>query len=239
MSIAYVIPIYNEEAVIEETTRRVVNHLRGLPGSEVLLIENGSTDSSPELVDRLAAELDSETVRVIASHSQKGYGHAVKHGIAISTADTCLLTAADLPFGFSDLEQFALLAEPPPIVVGSKAHKDTVINNSLLRRVMSLGFRVLRRVTIGMRVKDSQGTIFIRTSDAQRLLPELQEGAYFFSTELLALAQQDGLAIAEVPVDYSAPREGSKVNPIEDSLAMFKGLLRLRTRLKQRAPANS
>lgn len=231
--LSYIVPIYNEEAVIADTTARIVERLASLPGSEVVLVENGSTDSSPALVEDLARHFVDSGVTVVAAHSAKGYGNAVRHGMAIASGDVQLLTAADLPFGFSDLDAFLALASPrPDLVVGSKAHPDTVIANSLMRRAMSLGFRVLRRATIGMRVRDSQGTIFLTAELSRRLQPHLSEGAYFFSTELIALAQRCGATIVEVPVDYSAPREGSKVKPVEDSLAMAKSLLKLRKRLR-------
>ncbi len=231
--ISYVVPIYNEEDVIADTTARIVARLESLPGSEVVLVENGSTDSSPALVDRLAEQYSRGSVSVVAAHSAKGYGNAVRHGMSIATGEVHLLTAADLPFGFSDLDAYLALAAPrPELVIGSKAHPDTVIANSRLRRVMSWGFRQLRRVTIGMRVGDSQGTIFLDADLSRRLQPHLTEGAYFFSTELIALAQRCDARIVEVPVDYSAPREGSKVKPLEDSIAMAKSLMALRKRLR-------
>ena len=66
---------------------------------------------------------------------------------------------------------------------------------------------------------------------AQSLLPELQSGAYFFSTELIVLASV-AARVVEVPVDYSNPRGDSKVRPVHDSIAVLRDMWALRRRLR-------
>ena len=116
-------------------------------------------------------------------------------------------------------------------MIGSKAHPASRVAASFKRRVMSRAFRLLRWAVIGMRVGDSQGTILIDRALAQRVRPHLEAGDFFFSTELIAIAEGLGVRAVEVPVDYSRPREGSTVRPVEDGLRMARALLDLRRRL--------
>jgi dolichyl-phosphate beta-glucosyltransferase len=230
--ISYLVPIYNEEQGLPATARAIAERLASHPGSELIMVENGSTDRSPVLVEELARDLARPGVGVVAAHSAKGYGNAMRHGIDIASGDLLVITAADLPFGFSDLDEALALDPRPALMIGSKAHPASKVAASLKRRAMSEAFRLLRRAVINLRVGDSQGTILIDRALAQRIRPHLKAGDFFFSTELIALASRMGVTPVEIPVDYSRPREGSTVRPLEDGLRMGRALLDLRQRLR-------
>jgi len=230
--ISYLVPIYNEEAALPASARAIADRLAHHPGSELIMVENGSTDRSPELVEELARELTRPGVNVVAAHSAKGYGNAMCHGIDLATGDLLVITAADLPFGFSDLDEALALEPRPALMIGSKAHPDSLVATSLKRRVMSEAFRLLRRAVINLKVGDSQGTILVDRALAQRIRPHLRAGGFFFSTELIAVANRMGRTPVEIPVDYSRPREGSTVRPLEDGLRMGRALVELRGRLR-------
>jgi dolichyl-phosphate beta-glucosyltransferase len=230
--ISYLVPVYNEEQGLPGSAVAIAERLASHPGSELIMVENGSTDSSPALVERLAEELRRPDVDVVAGHSSKGYGNAMRHGIDLASGDMLVITAADLPFGFSDLEEALALDPRPALMIGSKAHPASRVAASRKRRAMSRAFRMLRRVVIDLKVGDSQGTILIDRELAQRLRPHLTAGDFFFSTELIAVASRMGITPVEIPVDYSRPREGSTVRPVEDGVRMARALLDLRRRLR-------
>jgi glycosyltransferase involved in cell wall biosynthesis len=230
--ISYLVPVYNEEQGLPACARAIAGRLVQHPGSELIMVENGSTDRSPELVEELARELTRPGVAVVAAHSAKGYGNAMRHGIDLASGDLLVITAADLPFGFSDLDEALALDPRPALMIGSKAHPASKVSTSLKRRAMSEGFRLLRRAVIDLKVGDSQGTILVDRALAQRIRPHLVTGDFFFSTELIALASRMGVTPVEIPVDYSRPREGSTVRPLEDGLRMGRALLELRGRLR-------
>lgn len=230
--ISYLVPIYNEEAGLPASARAIADRLAHHLGSELIMVENGSTDRSPELVEELARELTRPGLGVVAAHSAKGYGNAMRHGIDLASGDLLVITAADLPFGFSDLDEALALEPRPALMIGSKAHPASKVATSLKRRAMSEAFRLLRRAVIDLKVGDSQGTILVDRALAQRIRPHLVAGDFFFSTELIALASRMGVTPVEIPVDYSRPREGSTVRPLEDGLRMGRALVELRRRLR-------
>lgn len=232
-TISYLVPVYNEDRVLAETARRIVGRLAEHPGSQLVMVENGSTDRSPLLVEELARELTSGTVTVVGAHSAKGYGNAMRHGIDLATGDMLVVTAADLPFGFSDLDAALGRAPRPALMIGSKAHPDSKVAISVKRRLMSGAFRWLRFVVVGLQVRDSQGTILIDRELARAVRPHLTAGGFFFSTELIALAARLGAVPVEVPVDYLTPRPGSTVRPVADGLSMGRALFDLRRRLRK------
>lgn len=229
------VPVHNEEKILPATTAALVERLQRDPGSEVILVENGSTDASPELVLELARDLSTPAVSVFAAESPKGFGHAYRAGLGVASGELIVFTAADLPFGFSDLDHTLVLQPRPAVAVGSKGHPDSRLEIGFIRRLMSAGFSLVRRVLLGLKVKDSQGTILMEGDLARSLLPQLVSGDYLVSTELLVLAAARGHAPVEVPVDYLDPRPDSRIRPLRDSLEMFSGLVRLRRRLGKRS----
>ena len=228
--LSYVVPVHNQEAVLPDTVPRLVARLRDHPGSEVLLVENGSTDGSMAVCVALAAVLDSPVVRVQAATAARGLGHALRRGMELARGDVIVLTAADLPFGFSDLDAYLATRPAPMLAIGSKAHPQSRVTASRLRQLMSGMFRVLRLLILGLRVGDSQGTILIQSALVRRILPYLRCGGFLITTEVVYAAQRAGAVAVELPIVYTAGG-ASTVSPLRDSTRMAFGLLSLRRRL--------
>ena len=71
-------------------------------------------------------------------------GYALRRGLEMAAGDVVVLTAADLPFGFTDLDAYLACSPRPAIAIGSKAHPQSRTRVPLQRRLMSESFRVLR-----------------------------------------------------------------------------------------------
>ena len=149
-TVTYVIPVHNQVAELRRTVRLLVARLAHLPGSEIILVENGSSDGSGPLCLSLAATFDGDEVGVRVTTSGKGLGYAWRRGMAMARGDTIVLTAADLPFGFTDLDGYLGMSPRPALVMGSKTHSDSQIETPLVRRAMSAGFGLLRASLIGL-----------------------------------------------------------------------------------------
>lgn len=241
LRLSYVLPVHNQEASLRASVVRLSQRLRQFPGSEVLLIENGSTDDSGAVCRALAAELTTDGVSVRAATSPRGMGHAYQRGLQLMSdaTDVAVLSAADLPFGYTDLDAFIRIVPRPEIAVASKSHVDSVTEIPATRKVMSAVFNTLRRALVGLTVSDSQGVCIIDARLARRVLPQLQCGDYLISTEIDCWAERYGATIVELPVVYRATGQ-STVSPLRDSMRMAAGLVALRRRLrKSRAVARS
>ena len=228
--ISYVLPVHNQERVIESSVRQLLARLHAFPGSEVILVENGSTDTSPELCAQLVAASGTSGVAVRVTQSEKGMGNALRRGIALATGDILVLTAADLPFGFTDLDALLACRPRPRLAIGSKAHPRSRTSVPIVRRTMSEAFRLLRLAVLGLRVRDTQGTILIDSDLAHAMAPLLRCADYLISTEIVAWGARLGATPKELPITYVAT-PGSTVSPVRDSLRMARGLFSLRHRL--------
>jgi dolichyl-phosphate beta-glucosyltransferase len=237
ITLSYVVPVHNEAATLERNVRRLEEHLQRFAGSRVLLIENGSSDDSWTVCQRLARADGPVTVEPYREPSA-GMGYALQRGVLeeLPRAEPnrwLVLTAADLPFGFTDLDGLVALLDAgqrPDVVVGSKAHPRSEIQTSPTRTAATLTYRVLRRIIAGMRTGDSQGTFMFRAETARDIAPKITSRDFFWSTEFTYYAERAGLTIVEVPVVLEEQQRASTVKPFKHGSKMLKQLVELRAR---------
>src|SRR5439155_12464625 len=102
------------------------------------------------------------------------------------------------------------------------------------RELISRGYNVLLHTVLNARFSDAQcGFKAIRADRARVLLPFVRDGAWFFDTELLVLAERMGLRIHEVPVDWVDDPD-SRVDLVPTALADLRGIVRLAHDLARR-----
>lgn len=223
------VPVFNEETDLDPNVRRLHAHLRDtFPYPfRITVADNASTDRTPRIAAALAAELaEVEWTRL----SEKGRGRALRAVWSRSGAPVLAYTDVDL-----STELTALLPLVAPLISG---HSDLAIGTRLApgarvvrgprREVISRCYNVLLRRTLAVRFSDAQcGFKALRRDVAERLLPLVRDGGWFFDTELLVLAERQGLRIHEVPVDWVDDPD-SRVDLLATALADLRGIARLR-----------
>jgi putative flippase GtrA len=228
LQVDIVVPVRNEERDLAPSVRRLVSYLReGFPFSaRVTIADNGSTDGTWAIADRLARDLDE--VRAVRME-EPGRGRALR---AIwSTSDAEVLAYMDVDLS-TDLN--ALLPLVAPLVSG---HSDLAIGTRLARgsrvirgpkrELISRCYNLLLHAFMGARFSDAQcGFKAIRREPARALLPLTQDTGWFFDTELLVLAERAGLRIHEIPVDWIDDLD-SRVDVVATALADLRGMVRL------------
>jgi dolichyl-phosphate beta-glucosyltransferase len=232
-SLTVIIGAHNSATSIVDTVAQLTERpleFGGLRLTELVIVENGSTDATWDVLSELATHHDASNIRVVLDRSEKGLGNALRAGARLVTGDYCLLTAADLPFGFSDLEKMAPMRSADRLIVGSKFHRASVCERDVRRQVASLGYRTVRRLMLGRLTKDTQGTIFLSTEVLQELAESTSSPGFFMTTELIFLARNRGVELAEVPVRLERNDQPSTVRIGRSSKEMLVELAALRRR---------
>jgi dolichyl-phosphate beta-glucosyltransferase len=209
-TLSIVIPIWNEErrlpallAGLQADADRVAHDL-GLELVEVIAVDDGSTDATPEVLAKFDALGD--RFRVIRFPRNRGKGAAVRDGMLVARSELALMSDADLS---TPLEELALLLaavkDGADVAIGSRAldRSKVLVHQPIYRELMGRIFnRLLRRIT-RLPYQDTQcGFKLFRLETALRLF-ELQRVAGFaFDAELLVNARRLGLRVEEIPVRW-------------------------------------
>jgi glycosyltransferase involved in cell wall biosynthesis len=222
-SLSVVIPAFNEEEILETTVSTIVSGVRrlGLEWFEIILCENGSTDSTPELAARLADEIDE--VRVITLE-RPDYGAAMRAGFFAATGEAIVNFDAD----YYDLDFLsAALDTEGDIVVAAKGILGSHDARVFSRRIVSRCFGWFVRSVLHVSVTETHGMKLFRRSTIAPILPNVFRTKDLFDTELLARAEYRGCAITELPVETTELRH-SRSGIVRRIPRTIWGLMRLR-----------
>jgi putative flippase GtrA/glycosyltransferase involved in cell wall biosynthesis len=236
-----VVPVYNEQETLEASITALHGFLTGSMREtwRITIADNASTDSTPDLADRLASRLPGVAILHLA---EKGRGRALKKAWSASTARVLVYVDEDLSTDLSALGPLVapLLSGHSDLAIGTRLDHSSRVARGGKREFISRSYNFLLRRTMGVTFSDAQcGFKAIRREVAERLLPLVEDTGWFFDTELLILAERSGLRIHEVPVDWiDDPR--SSVDIVATAKADLLGMARVATGIARgRIPVGS
>jgi glycosyltransferase involved in cell wall biosynthesis len=228
--VSFVVPACNAAIGIAAVVQQIGRRLDDLPGSEILVVENGSTDATWDVVCDTARHWTWSTP-LVPQRSDRGIGAAYRAGVAKASGTHVLLSADDLPFGFTDLDEFLGLPATTQLAIGSKAHPRSVVNRSIGRVAATKVFGLARRALLNSNVGDTQGTFWLDAELARRVVGRTVEDGFAMTTELVTLAERAGVRPVEVPVALLASHQGaSRIHWAADTTDMLGALVRIRRR---------
>jgi putative flippase GtrA len=228
LQVDIVVPVRNEEHDLAPSVRRLVSYLReGFPfTARVTIADNGSTDGTWAIADRLARDFDE--VRAVRME-QPGRGRALRAVWSQSDAEVLAYMDVDLSTDLNALLPLVapLLSGHSDVAIGSRLARGSRVIRGPKRELISRCYNMLLHACMGVRFSDAQcGFKAIRREQARALLPLTQDTGWFFDTELLVLAERAGLRIHEIPVDWVDDLD-SRVDVMATALADLRGMVRL------------
>lgn len=236
-SLSIVVPAYNEARRLPPFLQRTVTYLDQRRLSyEILVVDDGSQDHTPQAVELLAQQ--SPAVQLIQLTRNRGKGAAVRRGMQAARGTMQLFADADGATPIEELSHLeSALAAGADLAIGSRALASHDPNYTVQARwhrsvLGSIFNTIVQR--LGLRhIADTQcGFKLFRRSVAQDLFSVTCVDGYAFDLELLYISRQRGYRIAEVPVNWT-DQPGSKVRPWRDGLVMLRELMAIRKRNAQ------
>ncbi len=227
--LSIVIPAYNEEALIEASVRRFVAYLSSTNRNwELLVVSDGSTDRTPEIV-RALAEADPRVRLIDAPHG--GKGAAVRRGMLEAKGDWRFLSDADLSMPPEQIERFfdGPGGEPPyDVVIGSReAAGAQRFDEPWIRHFIGRAFNWTVCAVAVRGIQDTQcGFKLFSGAAAAAVFPRQLLDGFAFDVEILFLARKAGFSVGEVAIDWQHYGD-SKVSFANGALA-FVDILRVR-----------
>jgi glycosyltransferase involved in cell wall biosynthesis len=228
-SVEIVVPVHDEELTLAANVDHLVAYLRSeFPFRfSVTIADNASTDATPAIAGALADRYD----EVRALHlARKGRGLALRTAWLASAAHVVSYMDVDLS---TNLESFLPLVAPllsghSEVAIGTRLRHPARVTRQLNREVLSRGYNALVHTGFRVHFSDAQcGFKALRADVARHLLPLVVDDGWFFDTELLLLAERNGLRIHEVPVDWIEDLD-TRVDVLPTVASDLAGLWRVR-----------
>ncbi len=221
-SITFLVPALNEERKIEDTVKtiiRAINHFRC--DYEILLVNDGSTDATPQIMDRLARE--NQRIRVLHNKKNLGLGGAYKRGIQHVRKDYIMWVSGDN----------AETAEHIINIISHVGQADIVIpvlkagpTRPLLRRITSRLFTIIVNFLFGLKINYYNGAVVHRADLLKKIT--IRTNSFAYQAEALVKLSRLGCSYVEVPYS-SATYDGlfSYAMRPKNLLAVLKTLVSL------------
>ena len=225
--ISIVIPAYNEEKRIGRSIKQIVKYLDKKKYSyEIIVVDDGSIDKTIDVVKKAG----NKYVKIIKNKKNMGKGFSVKTGILNAKYPLVLFSDSDLATPIEELDKFMEYIKSYDIVIASRNLKESNIKvkQPVYRQLMGKTFPLLVNLIALGGFRDTQCGFKLFKTDAAKKIVSLQTfNRFSFDVEILFIAKKLGYKIKEAPVVW-IDKEGSKVNPIKDSIKMLIDLFKIR-----------
>ncbi|MFZ0392564.1 MAG: dolichyl-phosphate beta-glucosyltransferase [Terracidiphilus sp.] len=221
-----VIPAYNERARIVPTLEAVVACVRlHRWDAEVVVVNDGSTDNTADLVRRFA--LNAPEVRLMENPCNRGKGFSVRSGLLHAQGEIVMFSDADLSAPIEEAARlFDAIAGGADIAIGSRwlATSRQTHRQPMYRQIFGRCFNLLTRMVMRLPYADTQCGFKAFTRDAAQTVFQLMTiERWGFDPEILFIARKRRFRVKEVPVSWAHDAR-TRISYLRDGLQMLEEL---------------
>jgi glycosyltransferase AglD len=236
MFLSVILPVYNERNRLEANVDLLVAYLsKNFSSFEIIIVEDDSPDGSYDTALRIADRYKN----IVLLHNDYRIGRGASVALAMKKArgDYVVYMDADLA---TDIRYTKTLVDGlvsgASITTGSRLMKSSRAKRPASRNIASIAYNSLVRLIFGSKLYDHQcGFKGFNKKDVLGMIDLVQDGHWFWDTELLILCQNAGLKVYEFPVDWvhngGNSLANSKVHVLTDSFSMAEHILKFKYRL--------
>jgi glycosyltransferase involved in cell wall biosynthesis len=233
MRLSVVVPCFNEEGNIARVVTQAVSVGRSLCRElEIVVVDDGSTDGTPDVLRALGAEISE--LRVVTHRRNRGYGAAVRSGLDRAAMDYVFLTDGDGQFDLEELPAALRMLGEHDVVAGYRAKR----RDGWWRGLWGRSWTALVNRFLGLQVRDANCAFKLVPHTLLRSTDLRSEGA-LISAELLLEARRFELRIGQCPVSHypraSGRQSGASPRVIATAFRELLGLLLRRRRSRAAA----
>jgi len=204
MRLSMVVPCFNEEGNIARVVAQATDVGRQLASElEIIVVDDGSTDGTAQVLETLQQTVPE--LKIVSHPRNRGYGAAVRSGLARAGMDTIFLTDGDGQFDLEELPAAARLLGEHDVVAGYRTHRQ----DGWWRRLWGRSWTALVNQAFGLQVRDAN-CAFKLVPRSLLLSSDLRSQGALISAELLFEAQRSELSVAECAVSHYPRQAGQQ-----------------------------
>jgi glycosyltransferase involved in cell wall biosynthesis len=223
-SISIVVPVHNEEGILADQVLSMLQEMRRLPYQhEILLVENGSSDRTPQIGAQLAAS--NHEIRLISSR-QADYGSALREGILQARFDVVVIF--NVEFWSAEFISVAIAAlQTRVLVIGSKSAPGAHDERPFARRFITRAYNRTLWLIWGFKGTDTHGMKAFHREAVTPIVKQCHCSGFVFDTELVLRCERAGLRRLELPTDVREVRAPSPTSLFRRVPGVVRNLLTL------------
>lgn len=224
-SLSIVIPAYNEEKNVEYVVREAIEEVKKLKiPYEIVLVNDGSTDGTAKIIDRLARD---RSIRVVHHEKNKGFTGAIKTAFTSARKHLVFLAPADGQFDFSQLARFIEAIKGYDVALGYRVKNEERLARKLKAIIFHLPFLFLNKHLLGIYFKEFSTVSLWRRGVVQSIDVVSDDRSVMFLPEVISKALRKKYKFAEVPIHWRVRMGGkekgtSMVAAVKSLLAIIK-----------------
>jgi len=229
IQLSIIVPSFNEEQRLPPSLDRIAAYIAASRRcTEVLVVDDGSSDRTAEVAAAYADRIAS--LRVLKNGKNRGKGYSVRHGMLEAKGEQVLFTDADLSAPIDEADKLLSALQDFDVALGSRAMDRSLIkvHESAFREFAGIVFNKIVRIVLRLPFVDTQcGFKAFRRERCQIIFEQQRIERFGFDPELLYLARHHGLKAVEIPVHWSHS-PATKINMMRDSVLMFVDVFTIR-----------
>lgn len=216
MKYSVVLPVYNEEAMIPITLERISQVVSQLNVDwEMITVDDGSLDKSPEILDQLMTEYP-KNLKVIRHPYNKGNGATIKTGIRAATGDFIICMDIDGQHDPADILKMLPHLEEYDLVVGARPFKQ---DGTWYRNLANKFYNRLASSLTGFKIQDLTSGYRIFRADVVKKFYHLFPQRFSYPTTSTLALLKGGYNLKYVPINIRPRQAGtSKIKLFKDGL---------------------
>jgi glycosyltransferase involved in cell wall biosynthesis len=196
MNISFFCPAFNEEENLEKAVHSILPVLKDVAADfEIIVIDNCSTDKTPQIAEQLAKEIPQ--LKVIHNEMNKGYGGALITGFKAAQKDIVAYTDSDNQYDFNEFKKLSSYLDRYDAVIGYRLKR----HDSIYRLVQSAIFNMIVTLLFGVKFRDINCSFKIYRKEVLESM-DISSKSAFIDAEMLIKALNNGYRIVEVPVAH-------------------------------------
>lgn len=226
VSISVFFPCYNEQDNITRVVEQALTVLEKLKADfEVIIVNDGSSDSTGQIADELAGQKD--RVKVVHHRTNLGYGAALQSGFKAATKELVFYTDGDGQFDINEMPPLLRMMEQYDIVSCYRLNRQ----DNLIRKINGWCWTKLICLLFGMKIRDIDCAFKLYKREIFDNIKVVSTGA-LIDAEILARAVRKGYRVTQQGIHHYPRTAGAQTGAnLRVILRAFKELLRLRSQI--------